>query len=302
MTDFLMVPDLGSEGLEAVLALAGEVKARPEDTAGSRSGVDVGLFFEKPSTRTRVSCEVACADVGAHPVVLKQDEVGLGRREAVKDVARVLDRYLDVLAVRVFRHEDLVEMAEHAEAPVINLLSDRSHPCQALADLQTIAETRPLAGTIVTYVGDGNNVAHSLMAGGAMTGMHVRVASPPGYEPAPDITAEAAAIAGGTGGSITVGNDAEELVAGADVVYTDVWASMGEEDKAEERKSLFGPFQVNEELFDLAADDAIFLHCLPAHRGDEVTDAVMEHDRSRVFDQAENRMHAFKALLLHLTS
>ncbi|MCH8899794.1 MAG: ornithine carbamoyltransferase, partial [Acidobacteria bacterium] len=227
MTDMLMVTDLGRDGLVAVLESAAVVKADPSSAAGSRSGLAVGLFFEKPSTRTRVSTEVACADVGAHPVVLKQDEVGLGRREAVKDVARVLDRYLDVLAFRVFRHDDLIELAEYADAPVINLLSDRSHPCQALADLQTIAEQRPLAGTTVTYVGDGNNVAHSLMLAGAMAGMHVRVASPPGYEPDADITNEASGIAAGAGGSITVGNDPEELVSGADVVYTDVWASMG---------------------------------------------------------------------------
>jgi ornithine carbamoyltransferase len=295
-----MVTDLG-DGLATVLDLAATVKEDPSTSAGTRAGSAVGLFFEKPSTRTRVSCEVACADLGAHPVVLKQDEVGLGRREAVKDVARVLDRYLDALAFRVFRHDDLVELAEYAEAPVINLLSDRSHPCQALADLQTIAETRPLEGTILTYVGDGNNVAHSLMLAGAMSGMQVRVASPAGYEPAVDISAEAAAIAAKTGASVVVGNDPEDLVSGADVVYTDVWASMGQEDEAKERKELFLPFQVNEALFDLAQDDAIFLHCLPAHRGDEVTDGVMEHPRSRVFDQAENRMHAFKALLLHLT-
>ncbi len=301
MTDMLMVTDLGRDGLVAVLESAALVKADPSSAAGSRSGLAVGLFFEKPSTRTRVSTEVACADIGAHPVVLKQDEVGLGRREAVKDVARVLDRYLDVLAFRVFRHDDLTELAEYADAPVINLLSDRSHPCQALADLQTIAEQRPLAGTTVTYVGDGNNVAHSLMLAGAMAGMYVRVASPPGYEPDADITGEARGIASGTGGSITVGNDPEGLVSGADVVYTDVWASMGQEEEAAGRKALFSPFQVNSELFAVAADDAIFMHCLPAHRGDEVTDAVMEHARSRVFDQAENRLHSFKALLLHLT-
>jgi ornithine carbamoyltransferase len=302
MTDMLMVTDLGRDGLEEVLELAARVKADPAPVAGTRSGLAVGLFFEKPSTRTRVSCEVACADLGAHPVVLKQDEVGLGRREAVKDVSRVLDRYLDVLAFRVFRHDDLVELAGYAEAPVINLLSDRSHPCQALADLQTIAEHRALAGTTLTYVGDGNNVAHSLMLAGAFSGMHVRVATPAGYEPAADITVEATALAADTGGSITLGNDPQVLVKGADVVYTDVWASMGQEDQAQERKSLFAPFQVNEELFAMATDDAIFMHCLPAHRGDEVTDAVMEHERSVVFDQAENRMHSFKALLLHLTS
>ncbi|MEN8233667.1 MAG: ornithine carbamoyltransferase [Actinomycetota bacterium] len=302
MSDFLMVTDLGNDGLKAVLETAKAVKDHSEGVAESRTGMKVGLFFQKPSTRTRVSCEAACVDVAAHPLVLKQEEVGLGKREAVKDVARTLDRYLDVFAFRVFHHSDLVELAEHADAPVINLLSDRSHPCQALADLQTIAEHKPLSGTSVTYVGDGNNVAHSLMLAGAMAGMHVRVACPPGYEPAADITEEATAIAASTGGSIIVGHDPLDLVAGVDVVYTDVWASMGQEGEAEERKALFAPFQVTLDMFGRAADDAIFMHCLPAHRDEEVTDDVMEHPRSRVFDQAENRMHAFKALLLHLTS
>lgn len=301
MSDFLEVTDLGTDGLTAVLELAAAVKAEPIASMGARSGSKVGLFFEKPSTRTRVSCEVACVDVAAHPVVLKRDEVGLGKREAVKDVARVLDRYLDVLAFRVFRHTDLVELAQFAGAPVINLLSDRSHPCQALADLQTIAEHRPPAGAIVTYVGDGNNVAHSLMLACAMIGAHVRVASPPGYEPEEEITEEATRIAAKTGGSVTVGNDPDALVSGADVVYTDVWTSMGQEAEGAERTALFAPFRVTGEMFALAADDAIFMHCLPAHRDEEVTDDVMEHPRSRVFDQAENRMHAFKALLLHLT-
>lgn len=301
MSDFLEVTDLGSDGLRSVLHLASAVKREPAASMGARSGSKVGLFFEKPSTRTRVSCEAACVDVAAHPLVLKQEEVGLGSREAVKDVARTLDRYLDVLAFRVFRHTDLVEVAEYATAPVINLLSDRSHPCQALADLQTIAENRPLEGSIVTYVGDGNNVVHSLMLGCAMVGAHIRVASPFGYEPAEDVTAEATAIAATTGGSVTVGNDVVALVAGADVVYTDVWTSMGQEQEAADRRALFAPFQVTGELFALAADDAIFMHCLPAHRGEEVADEVMENPRSRVFDQAENRMHAFKALLLYLT-
>jgi ornithine carbamoyltransferase len=300
MTDFLMVPELGMDGLQEVLATAAAVKADPVPSRNRLAGMKVGLFFEKPSTRTRVSAEVACVDLGAHPVVLKQDEVGLGKREAVADVARVLDRYLDVLAFRVFRHEDLEAVALHANAPVINLLSDRSHPCQGIADLQTIAENRPLAGTTVTYIGDGNNVAHSLLLGGAMTGMHMRVASPSGYAPDHGIAEEAARIAAGTGGSVTIGTDVSQLVSGTDVVYTDVWASMGQEEEAQRRAGLFAPYRVDAELFAAAADDAIFLHCLPAHRGDEVTDGVVDHERSRVFDQAENRMHSFKALLLYL--
>jgi ornithine carbamoyltransferase len=297
--DLLSVTDLGRDGLLGVLATAAAVKADPASVAGRLSGRKVGLFFEKPSTRTRVSCEVACVDLGAAPLVLKQDEVGLGKRESVEDVARVLDRYLDVLAFRVFDHRNLIGLADNAEAPVINLLSDLEHPCQALADLQTLAESKPLAGSVVAFVGDGNNVCHSLMLAGAMAGVSLRVASPPGFEPSSEVVAKARKL-GGAGVEVTVGNDPAAAVRGADAVYTDVWASMGQEAEAAERRRLFAPYQVNENLFALAGQRAIFLHCLPAHRGDEVTDGVADHERSRIFDQAENRMHAFKALLLHL--
>ncbi|MBN2113775.1 MAG: ornithine carbamoyltransferase [Acidimicrobiia bacterium] len=297
--DLLSVTDLGRDGLAEVLATAAAVKADPARVAGRLAGRKVGLFFEKPSTRTRVSCEVAAADLGAVPLVLKQDEVGLGKRESVADVARTLDRYLDVLAFRVFHHGDLVTLADHADAPVINLLSDLEHPCQALADLQTLAEARPLAGATVAFVGDGNNVCHSLLLGGALSGVSLRVASPPGYAPAPEIVERARALAA-PGVAIEIGEDPQGAVRGADAVYTDVWASMGQEAEAAERRRLFEPYRVDERLFGLAGPAAIFLHCLPAHRGDEVTDEVADHERSRIFDQAENRMHAFKALLLHL--
>jgi len=298
--DFVTVGDLGREGLAEVLATAARVKRDRDAVAGSRRGLRLGLFFEKPSTRTRVSCEVAATDLGAVPIVLKQDEVGLGKREAVSDVAKVLDRYLDVLAFRVFKHADLDTIAANADAPVINLLSDREHPCQALADLQTLAEHRPLEGAVIAYVGDGNNVCASLMAAGAARGVTVRVAAPPGYEPDAAMIAAAQALAA-PGVDMVVGNDPGAAVRGADAVYTDVWASMGQDAEAVERRKLFAPYRVDEALFGLAAPDAIFLHCLPAHRGEEVTDGVVDHPRSRVFDQAENRMHAFKALLLHLT-
>jgi len=297
--DFLSVTDLGRDGLAEVLATAAAVKADPGRAAGRLAGKKVGLFFEKPSTRTRVSCEVAAADLGAVPLVLRQDEVGLGKRESVADVARTLDRYLDVLAFRVFRHGDLVTVADYATAPVINLLSDREHPCQTLADLQTLAETRPLLGGSLAFVGDGNNVCHSLLLGAALVGVSVRVASPPGYEPAVEIVEQARALAG-PGVEIRVGDDPAEAVRGVDAVYTDVWASMGQEAEAGERRRLFAPYRVDEALFALAGESAIFLHCLPAHRGDEVTDGVADHERSRIFDQAENRLHAFKALLLHV--
>ena len=299
--DFLLVSDLGTDGLQAVLDLAAAVKSDPGRFAGRLSGQTVGLFFEKPSTRTRVSCEVATVDLGAHPVVLKRDEIGLGSREAVEDVARVLDRYLDVLAFRVFSHKHLETIAANADAPVINLLSDLSHPCQALADLQTIAEHRPLQGTRLTYVGDGNNVAHSLAIGGAMTGMHVTVATPVGHEPDAKVVDFARTLGSSTGATLNLSTDPGEAVAGADVVYTDVWASMGDEDDADRRRDYFRKFHIDAAMFSSAREDAIFLHCLPAHRGEEVSYDVLEHERSFVFDQAENRMHAFKALLLHLT-
>jgi len=299
--DFLDVDDLGGDGLARVLGLAANVKRDPDAYTGSLAGHNVGLFFEKPSTRTRVSCEVAVVRLGAHPVVLRQDEVGLGVREAIRDVARTLDRYLDVLAFRVFRHADLELLAAAAVAPVVNLLSDRAHPCQALADLQTIAErVGALSGVTVAYVGDGNNIAHSLLVAGAMAGMNVRVASPPGFEPLEEVVARARRLAATAAGSVVVGNDPADVVAGADVVYTDVWTSMGQEAEAEERRAVFSAFTVDRALFESAGPAAVFLHCLPAHRGEEVTDEVMEHERSLVFDQAENRMHSFAALLLHL--
>jgi ornithine carbamoyltransferase len=294
----LKVGDLGREGIAEVLELAAAVKRDRESVAGVLRGARVGLFFEKPSTRTRVSCEVAVADLGGVPVVLKQDEVGLRSREAVEDVARVLDRYLDLLAFRVFDHRDLDTLAAHADVPVVNLLSDLEHPCQALADLQTLAEARPLDGATLAYVGDGNNVCNSLMIAGAAMGVNVRVACPSGFEPPEWALEEARGLAGGT--PILVTHDPGEAARDADAVYTDVWTSMGQEVEAEARRATFAPYRVDEALFSLATPGAIFLHCLPAHRGEEVTDGVMDHERSRVFDQAENRLHSFKALLLRL--
>lgn len=298
MADFLGIADLGSNGLRSVLDLAAEFKvdrAFRSDLAGRT----IGLFFEKSSTRTRVSGEVAAIELGAHPVVLRQDEVGLGTRESVADVARVLDRFLDLLAFRVFDHANLIEVADHASSPVVNLLSDLEHPCQALADLLTIEETRSIDGSVVAYVGDGNNVCHSLMVGVAMLGGRVHVVGPAGYEPKAQYIEMAKLLGNSTSTAVQVGTDLG-LVDGADVVYTDVWASMGQEADAEARAETFAPYQVDEDLFARAADDAIFLHDLPAHRGEEVTDEVMDHERSRVFDQAENRLHVFKALLVHL--
>ncbi len=298
--DFLSVADLSAEELAQVLARAAAVKQDPGSVAGRHKGLRVGLFFEKPSARTRISTEAATADLGAVPIVLKQDEIGLGKRESVADVARVLDRYVDLIAFRVFRHEDLVTVADHAAVPVVNLLSDLEHPCQALADLQTIAEVRPLEGTVLAYVGDGNNVCHSLLLAGSLSGMEIRVAAPAGHEPDPAVVDLAESYAGRSGGAVSITEDPDVAVAGADVVYTDVWASMGQEGEAEERRARFAPYQIDLARFERAGPEAVFLHCLPAHRGEEVTDEVVDHPRSLVFDQAENRLHSFKALVLHL--
>jgi ornithine carbamoyltransferase len=288
--DFVKVGDLGADGIRHLVDIAAEVKRDRDRVAGSRRGVRVGLFFEKPSTRTRVSCEVATTDLGAVPIVLKQDEVGLGSREAVEDVARVLDRYLDVLALRVFDHRNLDTIAAHAGAPVINLLSDLEHPCQALADMQTIAENRPVRGATIAYVGDGNNVCTSLMGAGAALGARVRVATPSGYEPPAWAVEEAGTLA--DGGEVEVMEDPEEAVRGADAVYTDVWTSMGQEAEAADRRKAFEGFMVDERVMAGAAEKAIFLHCLPAHRGEEVAAEVLDGPQSRVWRQAENRMHA----------
>ena len=292
MNDLLGIADLDRATLERLVESAARFRRDRRFGGGALAGARIGLFFEKPSTRTRVSSEVAAADLGAHPVVLGQDEVGLGSREAVRDVARVLDRYLDLLAMRVFDHQKLVETAEYADAAVVNLLSDLEHPCQAVADLQTIAEHKPVADAVVAYVGDGNNVCHSLMLGVARLGGEMRVVGPPGFEPLEELVARG-------DGRITVTPD-PAAVEGVDVVYTDVWASMGQEAETSERAEAFAGYRVDGSLFGRARPDAIFLHCLPAHRGEEVTDEVVDHPRSRVFDQAENRLHSMKAILLEL--
>ncbi len=286
--NLLTVGDLGSEGLGRVLELGASVKSDPSWYRTALSGKSIGLFFMKQSLRTWVSCDIAAIQLGMHPISIRNEQTGFGTREAPEDVGRVLDRYLDVLGVRVFDHGDLELTAAGMNAPVINLLSDLEHPCQAIADLMTIAELRPLAGAKVAYIGDGNNVCRSLAAGVVACGGEMRVASPAGYEPV------------GQPASVFITNDPKEAVSGADVVYTDVWASMGQEKEAELRRRHFAGFQIDEALFNLASAEAAFLHCLPAHRGEEVTVGMLDHPRSRVFDQAENRLHAFKAILLHL--
>ena len=301
--DYLSVDDLSPEELAGVLDLSGKVKAHPGDVADALRRKSVAMIFEKPSTRTRVSFEVAIASTGAHPVALSSQELQLGRGETIEDTGRVLSRYVDAIVLRTFEQERLELIASAASVPVVNALSDFEHPCQCLADLLTIRETKgELAGRTLTYLGDGNNVTHSLLLGGAKTGMHVRVATPPGFEPIPQIVQRATEIAEGTGGSVLLTNDPREAAAGADVLYTDVWASMGQEAESDERALVFPAYRLDQEKVDVARPDVTVLHCLPAHRGQEITDEVIDGPHSAVWDQAENRLHAQKALLELLVS
>lgn len=299
--DYLSVDDLNPQELAHLLDLSDRVKAAPEPHAKALLGRSAALIFEKASTRTRVSFEVGVFQLGGHPLVLSTSDLQLGRGETIEDTGRVLSRYVDVIVLRTFEQERLEVLASAASVPVVNSLSDFEHPCQALADLLTVKERfGSLEGLTLSYFGDGNNVAHSLLLAGAKAGMHVRVATPPGFEPIPQVVHRAAEIAAGTGGSVEVLGDPQVAAAGADVLYTDVWASMGQEAEADDRALVFPAFQINEGLMGLASSEAIALHCLPAHRGQEITDEVIDGSHSAVWDQAENRLHTQKALLLFL--
>ena len=299
--DYLSVDDLSSSELLDLLDLAAKVKSDPGAFADGLRGRSVALIFEKPSTRTRVSFEVGVVQLGGHPVVLSSNDLQLGRGETIEDTGRVLSRYVDAIVLRTFEQERLEVLAGAATVPVVNALSDFEHPCQALADLLTVRERLgALDGRVLTYLGDGNNVAHSLLLAGAKAGMTVRVATPPGFEPIPQVVQRAAEIAAETGCEIVTTDDAHAASAGADVLYTDVWASMGQEAEADERSLIFPLYQLNQALVDEAADDVVVLHCLPAHRGQEISGEVIDGPRSAVWDQAENRLHTQKALLLRL--
>jgi len=299
--DYLSVDDLTQDELIALLDLAAKVKAEPEGYAGRLHGRAVAMVFEKPSTRTRVSFEVAAASAGAHPVALSSAELQLGRGETIEDTGRVLSRYVDVVVLRTFEQERLELLAAASSVPVVNALSDFEHPCQCLADLLTVREIKgDLKSRTLAYLGDGNNVTHSLLLGCAKVGMRIRVATPPGFEPIPQVVHRAREIATQTGGAVELLNDPAEACSGADVLYTDVWASMGQEGEADERALVFLAYQLNERMVKLAAPDVTVLHCLPAHRGQEITDEVIDGPHSAVWDQAENRMHTQKALLLFL--
>ena len=295
--DLLSVSDLSREDIRLLISNAIDMK-----TAGwvsSLSGKVLALLFEKPSLRTRMSFEVAMRQLDGHTVYLSPDEVGLGQRESAPDVARVLGRYVDAIAARTFSQETLEVLAGNTDVPVINALSDLEHPCQALADLLTIYEKKgELAGLTLAYVGDGNNVAHSLLLAAALTGVNFRIASPGGYEVRERIWQLARNYAAGSGAEILSTGEPRQAVSGADVVYTDVWTSMGQEAEADRRRQIFIGYQVNGELMACAREDAILMHPLPAHRGEEVTEDVLDGPQSVVFDQAENRMHLQKALLV----
>jgi len=298
--DFVSLLDFTPDEVRRFLDQAAEVKANPHHYASALAGKTLFLYFEKPSLRTRVTFEAGMTQLGGHAICYGASEGRIGVRESVEDVARNLERWVDGAMLRTFSHDLVVDLARFADIPVINGLTDRLHPCQALADYQTLLEVKgQLHGNRLAYVGDGNNVANSLMNGGAKLGVHVTVITPPGFEPHADMVAAARTAAAETGARIEVTHDLA-AVAGADAVYTDVWASMGQEAEAEERRRAFGPYRVDMALMDRAGPDAVFLHCLPAHRGDEVTNEVADMPQSMIFEQAENRLHAQKSILLLL--
>ncbi len=299
-SDFLSVADLSPAQLKRVLSRASDLrKGKPAPQV--LKGKSVALLFQKPSLRTKLSFDLAVHQLGGHPVYTSPDEVGLGKREPVEDVARVLSRYVDCIVARVFGHDIIERLAACADVPVVNALSDAEHPCQALADLQTVqAHCGSLKGKTIAFVGDGNNCAASLLLGAALAGCNYRIASPEGYELRENVMDKALAIAKQSGSKIVEVRTPEEAVLGADVVYTDVWTSMGQEEEAQKRRKAFIGYQVNQQLLAKAKKGAIFLHPLPAHHGEEIGAGMLEHPASRVFDQAENRLHAQKALLIEI--
>jgi len=296
--DLVSTCDLGTAGVDAVLNLAGMMKACPADFRQALSGKQMVMFFEKASLRTRLTFEAGMTGLGGSAMFVDQTQERLGARETLSDVAHNLERWVDVIVLRTFSQETIEGMAQHARVPVINALSDLEHPCQALADYFTLLERfGDVKNRCLAYIGDGNNVAHSLLLTCACLGSSIRIATPPGYAPNPQIVAAAREIAGETGAGIQLLADPHDAVAGADAIYTDAWVSMGQERETAERARIFPPYQVNAELMEEAAPHAVFMHCLPAHRGLEVTDAVVDSEQSLIFEQAENRLHVQKAIL-----
>ena len=299
--DLCSIADLSVQEMAAVMELAHAVKAQPEDFRHALDAKQMVMFFEKSSLRTRLTFEVAMNSVGGNAIFVDQTQSPLGERESIPDVARNLERWMNVIVLRTYSHETVTEMAANAGVPVINALSDLEHPCQALADFMTLEERfGSVEGLHFSYVGDGNNVCHSLMLAAALLGVHCTVATPRNFGPKLAIIHRAIEIAESTGGSLTLTHDAAKAAAEADAIYTDVCTSMGQEHEAARRAPIFKPFQVNEDLMSKAQPSAVFMHCLPAHRNAEVTDAVLDGSQSIVFEQAENRMHAQKAITVML--
>jgi len=293
--DFLRLRDFSSKEIDFILRRSQELKSGKDTNKCPLIGKSIGLIFEKASTRTRVSFEVGIYQLGAQAIYMNPNEIQLGRGETIHDTAKVLSSYLDAVAIRTFNHDTLIDFAASSSIPVINGLSDLHHPCQALADLMTILEKKGrLKGIHLTYIGDGNNVAHSLIEAASKMGIHLTIACPKGYEPDPEVFREAKTVAKS---EIRIIRDPKEAADNADVLYTDVWVSMGLEKEAGERRKKFRGYQLNNKILSCAKQNAVVLHCLPAHRGEEITDDVMDGPHSAVFDQAENRLHTQKALL-----
>ncbi len=301
--DFVSIADWSSEELSEALSVAVAVKNDPQKFSHKLDGMALAMIFEKPSLRTRVSFDVGIHQLGGFSISLTKAEINLGKRETVSDVAKNLERMVQGIMIRTFSHENVKEMAQYASIPVINGLTDFSHPCQAMADYLTIQELKgDLRKLKVAYIGDGNNVAHSLIYAAVRFGVHLAIATPEGYAPDSQVLKWAADNAGATGCRLDILRNPEEAAAGADVVYTDVWTSMGLESEAAKRRQVFQPYQINDALMRHAKPDYVFMHCLPAHRGEEVSDSVIDSTHSVVFQQAENRLHAQKAILLAVMS
>jgi len=298
---FLSIHDLSASQVDAIFALTADVKREPQRFATALGGKSLAMIFEKSSTRTRVSFEVGMTQLGGHALFLSARDIQLGRGEPISDTARVLSRYVDIVMARTFAHQTVLDLARFGSVPVINGLTDELHPCQGMADYFTLREIfGDLRGRKMAYVGDGNNVAHSLMFGAAKVGMDVAVATPPGFEPKAAYVELARQDAAKAGVTVTVTHDAREAVSGASAVYTDVWASMGQEEEAEARRQAFAGWTVDAALMAAARPEAVFLHCLPCHRGEEVASEVVDGPQSRIFDEAENRLHVQKAIMLWL--
>lgn len=298
--DFISIHDYTAEEIKLVLETGAQLKKENKDSIAHHhlQGKTLGMIFQKSSTRTRVAFEVGMYQLGGHALFLSPRDIQLGRGESIKDTAQVLARMLDGIMIRTFEHEEVLELAKWADIPIINGLTDLLHPTQIIGDMMTIKEHKgTLKGLKCVFIGDGNNVAHSLLFGGAKVGMDIIIACPPGFEPSAEILTLARQDAQQTGAKLSVMTDPQEAVRDADIIYTDVWASMGQEDEAEEKEAQFLRYQVNQQLMSLAKKDAIVLHCLPAKRGKEITDEVMDGPQSVVFDEAENRLHAHKAIM-----